>query len=123
MPREVVERFIDSGWSRVEDYSPGEDFGIGDEYVAKFTNNDPNYHKGVFVDYYIDDLLIDPGENEFRVNDREASIHFEMGDRELALYADRDAARMIDQQQGIEKFLKWYEMPAAYQETFDHFEQ
>lgn len=123
MTKESVERFVNSDWEEVEDYRPGNDFGIGEEYVAKFTANDPNYHKGVFSDYILGDLLIEPGENEFRVNNCSANIYFELGDRELALYADQRASRMIDQQQGVENFLEWFEMPEGYQETFDQFEQ
>ncbi|MFO7794023.1 MAG: hypothetical protein R6V35_03535 [Candidatus Nanohaloarchaea archaeon] len=123
MTKEAVERFVNSDWAEVEDYRPGDDFGIGEEYVTKFTANDFNYHKGVFSDYILGDLLIEPGENEFRVNDRNAKIYFEMGDRELAIYADQRADRMINQQQGVENFLEWYELPAAYQKTFDQFEK
>ena len=65
--------------------------------------------------------MIEPGENKFRVNNREAKIYFEIGDRGLALYADQVADRMIDQQQGLENILEWFEMPRGYQKTFDHF--
>lgn len=122
MSREAVSRFIDSEWIEVEDFRPGEDYGVSDEYVAKFESTDFNYDKGVFLEYILEDLLVEPGENEFRVNDREAKIYFELGDRGLALYADQVADRMIDQQQGLENFLEWFEMPMGYQETFERFE-